>query len=221
MFPGPSFEAQQLLNDMQAEADATKRLYDGEQALMDNRPAAEAPGVDISAIKAIDPSFDDQQFLSLARESFYTIRKARTLDNPALADGELSPQLMSQLREVVQGDVASHRHHLLPGLEIRAALIESACVADGKITVVVRFHLVSEEVDRGATGAIIAGDFSQREWDEDWTFWRDPSVASSSVDREHMISPVNREGWLFAHRGWVVTHIERLGAPDPLGSSNL
>jgi hypothetical protein len=36
-----------------------------------------------------------------------------------------------------------------------------------------------------------------------------------------MIEITNKEGWLFAHRGWAVIAITRLGAPDPLDPSNL
>jgi predicted lipid-binding transport protein (Tim44 family) len=204
-----------------AEAAATQKLYDTEQALMDNRPAAEAPGVDISPVKAIDPSFDDQQFLTIARESFYLVREARASDNPSLADAECSPELMAQLREVVQGDVASHRHHLLPGLEVRSAVIESVDVTDGKFTLLVRFHLSSEEVDRAESGAILAGDLSEHEWDEKWSFWRDPAVDSAPVDSGHTITLDNKRGWLFLHRGWLVTAIERVGDPDPLDPTNL
>jgi predicted lipid-binding transport protein (Tim44 family) len=226
MFPGPNkrkylASVQSVLDAIDAEGAATQNLYDTEQALMDNRPPAEAPGVDVSAVKALDPSFDGQQFLTIARESFYSIRQARSADNTALADGECSPDLMSQLRNVVEGDVASHRHHLLPGLEVRSAVIWAADVTNGKITMVVRFHLGSEEVDRDSSGAVLAGDFSEREWDENWTFWRDPSASSAEVDREHVVNIENTNGWLFAHRGWVVTAIERLSAPDPLDPSNL
>jgi predicted lipid-binding transport protein (Tim44 family) len=210
-----------VLGAIDAEAAATQRMYDTEQALMDNRPTAEAAGVDISPIKALDPTFNDQDFLTIARESFYSIREARSSDNPSLADAEFSSDLMAKLRDVVQGDVASHRHHLLPGLEVRSALIASVDVTDGKFTVVVRFHLSSEEVDRSGSGAVLAGDFTEREWDENWSFWRDPTSDATSVDSEHTISVVNPKGWLFAHQGWVVTSIERVGAPDPLDPSNL
>jgi predicted lipid-binding transport protein (Tim44 family) len=182
--PGFDRKVRRILDDIDAEAAATQRLYDTEQALMDNRPSAEGQGVDISAVKALDPSFDDQRFLSVARESFYGIRKARVLDNPALADGEPSPQLMSALGNVVNGDVASHRHHLLPGLEVRTAVIQSVDVTGGKITIVVRFHLESEEVDRDTTGRVVAGGFSEHNWDEDWTFWRDPAIGPAPTDRE-------------------------------------
>ena len=83
------------------------------------------------------------------------------------------------------------------------------------------FHLSSEEVDRDSAGAVIAGDLSEREWDENWTFWRDPSTDPSAVDSDEGVSMVNPRGWLFAHRGWVVTSIKRVGVPDPLDPSNL
>jgi hypothetical protein len=67
-----------VLGAIDAEAAATQRMYDTEQALMDNRPTAEAAGVDISPIKALDPTFNDQDFLTIARESFYSIREARS-----------------------------------------------------------------------------------------------------------------------------------------------
>ncbi|HXR23221.1 MAG TPA: hypothetical protein VN786_11750 [Acidimicrobiales bacterium] len=84
-----------------------------------------------------------------------------------------------------------------------------------------RFHLSSEEVDRADSGAILAGDFSEHEWDENWSFWRGPSLGSASVDRGHTLTLANPEGWLCAHQGWVVTAIERLGDPDPLDPTNL
>jgi predicted lipid-binding transport protein (Tim44 family) len=216
--PGYDKTAQKVLDDMEAEAASFNKMLDAEDSMLKNRPPAEATGVDISAINALDPSFDDQQFLEVARECFYNIREARTSDNPLLADLELSPELMTELRDVIQGDVTSHRHHLLPGLEIRTAVIRSVDVTAAKFTIVVRFHLESEEVDRDAKGEVVAGDFNEREWDEDWTFWRDPTVDSGSIDRQHTLTP---GGWMCEHRGWVVTSIERLGPQDPLDPTNL
>ena len=158
---------------------------------------------------------------STSRDSFERIRQARTQDDTEFADAELSPELAEQLRNVVAGDVASHRHHLLPGLEIRSAVIESASVTDGKMIAVVRYHLESEEIDVDENGTVVAGDYREREWDEDWTFWRDPAVDASDIDRALTFVPMGKGGWLFAHRGWLVTHIERLGGPDPLDPTNL
>ena len=164
-------------------------MLEKEEELMAERPAAEAPGVDISAIVAADPTFDDQAFLTIARECYERIREARSKNDPQFTDAELSPELESQLKTVIAGDVASHRHHLLPGLEIRSAAIESAAVADKKMTVVVRFHLEAEEADVDEVGKVVAGDYTEREWDENWTFWRDASVDASAVDNAADLRP--------------------------------
>ena len=191
-----------------------------EQGLAD-KPAAEAPGADLSAVKAADPTFDDQQFISIARESFNLIREARTLDNPATASGTLSDDLKAQLQNVIDGDVAAHRHHLLPGLWIKSSQITDASVAGGKLTVIVQFRLSSQEMDRDANLNLIAGSDQWQEWDERWTFWRDPSVDTSASDEQHILMHEEEGGWMFAHRGWIVTKIERLGAADPLDPTNL
>ena len=122
---------------------------------------------------------------------------------------------------MIAGDVASHRHHLLPGLEIRAAQIQSTAVVDGKIQIVVGLHLRSEEVDLDAAGKVIAGDYTDRDWDEVWTFIRDPGIDSPAFDAALTDVPLDKGGWLIAHKGWIVTSIARVGAADPLDPSNL
>jgi predicted lipid-binding transport protein (Tim44 family) len=214
--PGYDKKVDTILSDMDAEAAADKKMLATEEALIANRPSAEADGVDISAITAADPTFADQGFLTIARETFDRVREARGVDNPRFADAQLSPQLTTELKQVIQCD-----HHLLPGLEIQSALITSTNVAEGKLTIVVRFHLWSEEIDRDDEGHVVAGDTSAREWDEDWTFWRDPSDDSAAVDQALTDEPIDAGGWMVAHQGWIVTAIDRVGAPDPLDPTNL
>ena len=85
--PGFQRKMGQIVGDMKDEEVATDGLYDAEEISMTGRPAAAAQGVDLSLFKSIDPSFDDQQFLDICRECFYEVRRARTLEDPALADG--------------------------------------------------------------------------------------------------------------------------------------
>lgn len=149
------------------------------------------------------------------------IREARSIDNPATAAGTLSPELTAQLQSSIDGDVASHRHHLLPGLTVKTAQIVSTAVTDGKLTIGVQFHLSSQEMDRDANLNLIGGSEQWQEWDERWTFWRDPSIDNSAADEDHILSRQRDGGWMFAHQGWIVTQIERLGAPDPLAPTPL
>jgi hypothetical protein len=176
------------------------------------QPPAEAAGVDLTPIRAVDPQFDDFAFRTIARETFNKVRDARSTERTDEADALLSPAMEAEIRQEVSGDVAAHRHHLLPGLEVDDATIVAAAVAGGREVIDVRLDVAGEEMERDdATAAIVAGDATVRHWSERWRFERDPSMDSSQTDREHTFK-FGDEGWLVAHRGWVVTQIERLPA---------
>ncbi len=177
------------------------------------QPPAEAVGVDLAPIRAVDPQFDDFAFRTIARETFNKVREARSTERTAEADALLSPAMEAEVSQEVSGDVAAHRHHLLPGLEVDGATIVAAAVTGGREVLDVRLDVAGEEMERDdTTGAIVAGDATVRRWSERWRFERDPSMDSSQTDLEHTYK-FGDEGWLVAHRGWVVTQIERLPAP--------
>jgi hypothetical protein len=189
----------------QMEVDLGREFHD--------QPPAEDAGVDLSTIRAVDPQFDDVTFRAIARETFNKVREARSTERLDDADALLSPAMEAEVRQEVSGDVAAHRHHLLPGLEVDAATIVAATVAGGREVVDVRLDVAGEELERDdATTAVVAGDTTVRHWSERWRFERDPSVDSSRSDLSHTLR-FGDEGWLVAHRGWVVTQIERLPAP--------
>ena len=174
----------------------------------------EAAGVDLTAIRGVDPQFDDAQFRAIVRETFNRVREARTLERLGEADALLSPAMESELRQEVSGDVAAHRHHLLPGLEVENVTITGAQVAAGHEVLDVILQVAGEELERDdATGAVVGGDAVVRRWSEHWRFERDPSLDSSATDREHTLRFT--DGWWVAHRGWVVTQIERLPDAPP------
>jgi len=179
------------------------------------QPPAEAAGVDLAPIRAVDPQFDDFAFRSIARETFNKVREARSTERTEEAEALLSPTMEAEVRQEVGGDVAAHRHHLLPGLEVDDATIVAAAVAGGREVLDVRLDVAGEEMERDdASGAVVAGDATVRRWSERWRFERDPSMDSSQTDLQHTLR-FGDDGWLVAHRGWVVTGIERLPAPPP------
>jgi predicted lipid-binding transport protein (Tim44 family) len=193
--------------------DTQTELVDDVEKFVENVPAPEATGVDIAAVKQADPTFDDREFIAAARESFMHIRAARTADDERLAEGLLSPQLLTEVKNAIDGDVASHRHHLLPALEIQSAAIASAQVVDGKLQIVVRFQLWAMKEGETPVNGIDQGEA----WDEDWSFWRDPSIDATATDHEHALRREVEGGWLFAHKGWIVTAITRAGADATAG----
>jgi predicted lipid-binding transport protein (Tim44 family) len=176
------------------------------------QPPDEAIGVDLSAVKAVDPQFDDCAFRTIAKETFNMVRDSRSSQHLGEAFGLLSPTMQRELTWHIDGDVAAHRHHLLPGLGVDEATIVEAAVAGGREVLDVRLDVAGEELNRDdATAAVIAGAETVRHWSELWRFERDPSADSFQTDRDHTLK-FGDDGWLVAHRGWVVTQIERLPA---------
>jgi hypothetical protein len=205
----------QVASDLGEEDRRDQQMYQEVDKDFHAQPSAEAMGVDLAAIRAVDPQFDDFAFRSIARETFNKVREARGTEHLDVADALLSPAMQAEMSQEVSGDVAAHRHHLLPGLEVDGATIVEAAVTAGREVIDVRLDVAGEELERDdATLAVVAGDATVRHWSELWRFERDPSVDSSQTDRDHTLR-FGEDGWLVAHRGWVVTQIERLPFTPP------
>jgi hypothetical protein len=213
-FGGTMVREMHAIADKLGELDqAETNLEDGFDHAIHEQPSAVGDGVDLTAIKAVEPDFDPFSFRTLARETFIKVREARGSRDRQAGDGLLSPKMQRELSDVIDGDVAAHRHHILSQLDIANATIVSAAVDDGHEKLGVRFVFRAEEIERqSGTEAIVSDDHILHRWAELWQFERDPKVDSSATDEEHTLS-FGPDGWLFAHRGWVVTGIERL--PDP------
>jgi hypothetical protein len=197
-----------------------ERLIDLEQqevdetvaGLLDRTPEA-LPGVDTSVIKQADPEFDAEPFRAIARETFSKVREARKLQNPQESAELLSQDMQHEMQDAIAGDVASHRHHLLPFLWIKDAVIAGAQVVDGREQIDVRFSLSAAEEDLDdRTGQVVGGDSTEHSWDEVWRFTRTPGADTSESDEQHEITFDEPDRWLVAHRGWKVTSITRLPA---------
>ena len=195
-----------------------ERLIDLEQPKVDgtvagllDRTAATLPGVDTGSVKQVDPEFDAEAFRAIARETFYKVREARNSQNPHEAAELLSQEMQRQIQDAIDGDVASHRHHLLPFLWIKDAVIASAEVVNGRKEINMRFSISAAEEDvDDRTGQVAGGDTVEHAWDEVWRFTRMPGADTAESDEQHEITFAEPDRWLVAHRGWTVTSIERL-----------
>lgn len=209
----PLFHVRQIAADEERLIDLRQQEADGIVAALNDRTPALLAGVDTAALRQVDPEFDDEAFRAIARETFYKVREARRLQNPQESAELLSPQMQSELQNAISGDVASHRHHLLPFLTLNDAVIASAQVVGGKEQIDVQFSISAAEEDvDDRTGQILEGDDTERPWEERWRFTRDPQVDTSVIDERHEISLIDADEWLVAHRGWQVTLITRLPA---------
>lgn len=210
-----------LEGDLDAESAADRTMLDTFQKDMAARPSAEDGGVDIAAVQAADPGFDSQRFLGACRETLELERKARAVCDPRFADALLSPELAAELSTAVANDDASGRHHVEPELEIASCAITAAGVENGVPTVVVRFHLTGEELDRDTSMRIVGGTATESAWDEEWTFQRTAADGCDAVDEDHALRTAGQGGWMLPHRGWVATAIQRIGVADALDPQNI
>jgi hypothetical protein len=219
-FPGPLggteehlFHARQVIADEERLLDLGQQEVDGVVAALHDRTPAQLAGVDTGALKQVDPGFDEQAFRAIARETFAKVREARRLQNPQESAELLSSQLQGELQHAIAGDVASHRHHLLPFLWVKDAVIAGARVVGGQEEVEVLFSISGAEEDLDdRTGQVVAGDATERSWEERWRFTRNPQAETSASDERHEITFDRTDQWLVAHRGWIVTEITRLPA---------
>jgi hypothetical protein len=205
------FHSGQIAADEERIIDLGQQEVDGTLAgLLDRTPAA-LPGVDTGVLKQAEPEFDAEAFRAIARETFSKVREARKLQDPQESAELLSPQMQREMEDAIAGDAASHRHHLLPFLWIKDAVIAGAQVVDGREEVDVRFSISAAEEDiDDRTHQIVAGDGAERGWDELWRFTRTPGADTSASDERHEIAADEPDQWLVAHHGWTVTDISRL-----------
>lgn len=219
-FPGPIggaeehlFHFRQIAADQEEILNLGQQEVDGIVTALNERTRPELAGVDTTGIKQVDPGFDDEAFRAIARETFHKVRQARKLQNPQESAELLSPQMQRELQNAISGDVASHRHHLLPLLTVKDAVIAAAQVIGGQEQIDVLFSICAAEEDvDDYTGQVLAGDTSEHSWEERWRFMRDPQADTLASDERHEITFDRAGQWMVAHRGWIVTQIERLPA---------
>ena len=207
------FHIREAYADEERLIDLEQQEVDGTVAGLNDRTPATLPGVDTGVVRKVDPQFDDEAFRAIARETFYKVREARSAQNPQESAELVSPQLQREIQEAVSGDVASHRHHLLPFLWLKDAVIAGAEAVEDREQVDVRFSISAAEEDvDDVTGAAVAGGSDEHAWEELWRFTRAIGADASASDERHQVTGVPADQWMFAHRGWVVTDITRLPA---------
>jgi len=207
------FHFREIATDEEKLIDLEQQEVDGVVAALKERTPPELPGVDLSAVKQIDPEFDDESFRAVARETFYKVREARTLQNPQESAELLSPQMQREIQDEISGDAVSYRHHLLPFLSVNDVVISGAEVVGDQEEIRAHFSISAGEEDADdRTGQVLAGGSTEHSWEELWRFTRNPQADTSASDERHEITNVRTDQWLVAHRGWVVTAITRLPA---------
>lgn len=201
-------ELHQLADEIGKEGQAQDRLLDGIANAVAEQPSPIGDGVDLTAIKGVEPDFDPAAFRVIARETFLKVREARSTQREQEDDGLMTPALEHKIDDEIFSDAAARHRHVLSGLEIADATVVSATVEGGREKLGVRFTATAEQIERDdRTDTVLSDDGSARSFTELWQFERDPALDSSATDAQHPAS-FGADGWLFAHRGWVVTDIQ-------------
>jgi hypothetical protein len=201
-------EMGEIADEMATEDQAEDRLLAGIERAVTEQPSAVGDGVDLTAIKGVEPDFDPAAFRTIARETFLKVREARSTEREQEDDGLVKPLLERRIDDEILSDAAAHHRHVLVGLEVAEATIVSATVDQSREKISVRFVALAEHIERDdATGTVLSDDGSAHRFTEVWQFERNPAVDSSATDVQHVAS-FDSDGWLFAHRGWVVTDIQ-------------
>ena len=174
-----------------------------------DREAAVAEGVDLAPLTARDPRCTALEMLSIGRETFTLVRKARAERIARLADGLLTAELRARLDDVVAADEQAQRHHMFPMLDIATSSVVGCAVDDTGEEVVIRYSLTGTEVERSdLTGEVVSGDEVAMQWEELWTYRR-ASGSTSAADAAEIdrLKTHTAGGWLIPHLGWTVSAV--------------
>jgi predicted lipid-binding transport protein (Tim44 family) len=143
--------------------------------MLDHAPRPEVPADELEALAAAGVTFDEATLLRAATAGYLELAQAWQERDASHAADRFGSELHEEIREKVAADIEAGRQHLLPGVEVHCAALTHAHVDGEGVTTVVRLHLIGRELFEDAEGNVIAGDDTYRQWEEDWTFRRDPA----------------------------------------------
>jgi predicted lipid-binding transport protein (Tim44 family) len=138
-------------------------------------PASLAGG--LAAIKAVQPSFDEKDFLQGARHAFTLILSDFAKGDLAESGRLLGPTVLPHFRAAIEArrTAAQTMEHKL--ITIREAECASAKMDGTQAVITVRFISEQQNILRDASGKLVDGSSEQTEEITDlWTFARDSSA---------------------------------------------
>lgn len=139
-----------------------------------------AAGAALLAMRGTDPEFEPETFLQRAQMTFFLVKRAYALRDPAAAQPYLVPSLFASWSADVQNLVADHRRALLDDLNVRGLHVADAAhdAASGD-RIVVHFDIVYRaKVLDDRDDRILSDSGDDERYGEDWTFVRAAGVKS-------------------------------------------
>jgi predicted lipid-binding transport protein (Tim44 family) len=194
-------------------------------------PNVDGDGVDgkiagVAAIRAHDPTFDENVFLGQVQRLFFAVLEAWTALKPALSQGVMASLIWEEQKAQVTTYTQRGWRNVLDKLGFTSAVIAGALSDRDFDTVTVRINATSADYDLDAAGVVLRGDTNPWDWTEDWIFQRPSTLttgqpgtitsqccpncgASVNVDITS-ICPFCDAAVISGKFGWLLTRIDRI-----------
>jgi len=134
----------------------------------------------IAGLRAADPGFELNAFLTRVKTGFMALQDAWCRQNLEAGRAFLSPGAYFAWRAQLETMAAEGRRNVMEGLAVRS--IVPIRVVHGRVfdDLTVRIAAASADYEVDNTGRVVFGDRSVRPFEEEWTFQRSVGVATSN-----------------------------------------
>jgi predicted lipid-binding transport protein (Tim44 family) len=129
----------------------------------------------IARIKAHDPAFNEDDFLSDVNRAFFTIQQAWTERKPELSRQVMHDGIWNQHKFQIDQYIAANKQNILENLAIQNTRIVAANSDESFDTIVVRFFASCADYDIDLSDEkheVLRGSRQIEDWAEDWVFQR-------------------------------------------------
>lgn len=129
----------------------------------------------VAAIKAHDPGFNEDDFLSDVNRSFFTIQQAWTERKPELSRQVMHDGVWNQHKFQIDSYISQNKQNVLENLAIQNTRMVAADSDDAFDTIAVRFFAscADYDIDLGDDKhKVTRGSKNIEDWAEDWVFQR-------------------------------------------------
>lgn len=136
----------------------------------------------LAEIRSHDPGFDDGVFVTRVERVFFIVQQAWMELKPEMSRQVMADGIWQQHRAQMEGYRSRNQRNLMDGLAVGRVTLLAAHSDQRYDTITARILAASADYDvDAATGKVVRGDRTVRQWSEDWLFQR-ASTATTRPD---------------------------------------
>ncbi len=133
----------------------------------------------LADIRQHDPAFDLDQFTQHVQKAFFIVQEAWAQRRPETSRRVMADGLWQAHRAQIQAYIDGHKRNVIDNLVLSNVLPVAASRGETWETITVRVVAACTDYDVDeATGRVLRGDNSVRNWEEDWTFQRSAAATT-------------------------------------------